>query len=263
VTHYTIIALKQRYPAFGRVVDGMPLVLFERGRWEDETMARNLIPADDVLAVVRGRGLRSMDDVEYAVLERNGDISVIERSRTAGKDMAQRAYAAGGSPAKVNDDIDVGSDLAFQQKWWRFERGIWVALTLVVVLNALGVLGQGMATRAHTATADGAMRVDYQRIARYSTPALVTVHFGPAAIRDGSVRLWASDSLIESLGAQRLLPEPAETTLDGAGLLFTFPSTAQPNSMQFALEPRAIGLQPLTLRIAGGEELRLSMLVLP
>jgi hypothetical protein len=34
-------------------------------------------------------------------------------------------------------------------------------------------------------------------------------------------------------------------------------------SMQFALEPRAIGLQPLTLRIAGGEELRLSMLVLP
>jgi uncharacterized membrane protein YcaP (DUF421 family) len=81
LTHYTIIALKQRYPAFGRVVDGMPLVLFQRGRWETETMARNLIPADDVLAVVRGRGLRSMDDVEYAVLERNGDISVIERSR--------------------------------------------------------------------------------------------------------------------------------------------------------------------------------------
>src|SRR5437868_3140852 len=53
-THYVIVALRQRYPAFGRVVDGTPLVLFQRGRWERETMARNLIPADDVLGVVRG-----------------------------------------------------------------------------------------------------------------------------------------------------------------------------------------------------------------
>jgi hypothetical protein len=177
--------------------------------------------------------------------------------------MAQRAHAAGGSPAKVNDDIDVGSDIVFQQKWWRFERIVWVALTLVVALNAVGVLGQGLAASARAATPDGAMRVEYQRIARFSTPAVITVHFGASAIRDGSIRLWASDNLLQSLGVQRLLPEPAETTLDGAGLLFTFASTPQPNSLQFALEPRTVGVESLTLRIAGGEELRLSMLVLP
>ena|SRR3982751_3893705 len=79
VTHFVITWTKQRYPVIGRIIDGTPLVLYENGRWVDETLRRNLIPRDDVLGAVRGHGLRRIEDVEYAVLERNGEITIFER----------------------------------------------------------------------------------------------------------------------------------------------------------------------------------------
>jgi len=77
-THYAITWAKQRYPIVGRIVDGTPLVVFRKGEWQDDALAGNLVPRDDVVAAVRQRGLRSMDDVEYVILERNGEFSVVE-----------------------------------------------------------------------------------------------------------------------------------------------------------------------------------------
>jgi uncharacterized membrane protein YcaP (DUF421 family) len=77
-THYAITWAKQRYPIVGRIVDGTPLVVFRKGKWQDDALAGNLVPRDDVVAAVRQRGLRSMDDVEYVILERNGEFSVVE-----------------------------------------------------------------------------------------------------------------------------------------------------------------------------------------
>src|SRR4051812_5524724 len=39
-THFVIALLKQRFPAFGRITDGTPLVLLERGKWRTETMKK-------------------------------------------------------------------------------------------------------------------------------------------------------------------------------------------------------------------------------
>lgn len=80
VTHYTITRLKQWSPAFGRIVDGTPLVVLKRGEWVEEVMVKSRIADDDVMAAARDKGLERLDEIEYAVLERNGQISIIQKS---------------------------------------------------------------------------------------------------------------------------------------------------------------------------------------
>lgn len=81
--HFLISWLKQVSPAFGRVVDGTPLVLLEKGQLHSETMSKMRVQDDDIMAASRDKGLMSLDDIEYAVLERNGEISIMEPSKGA------------------------------------------------------------------------------------------------------------------------------------------------------------------------------------
>lgn len=76
-THFVIAWLKHRYPTVGRIVDGTPLVLLEKGNWRHKTMRKMRVQEQDVMASARQQGVPSLDQVDYAILERNGDISII------------------------------------------------------------------------------------------------------------------------------------------------------------------------------------------
>jgi uncharacterized membrane protein YcaP (DUF421 family) len=77
--HWGVSAIKGRYPRFGAVVDGTPLILLKNGEWQTEVMRGMRIDPEDVMAAARTKGIRSIFDVGYAVLERNGGISIIEK----------------------------------------------------------------------------------------------------------------------------------------------------------------------------------------
>jgi uncharacterized membrane protein YcaP (DUF421 family) len=78
LTHFVIAWLKQRSPAFGRLVDGTPLVLYEKGRKYTETLKKMRITDGDVMTAARDKGISRIDEVDYALLERNGQIVVME-----------------------------------------------------------------------------------------------------------------------------------------------------------------------------------------
>jgi uncharacterized membrane protein YcaP (DUF421 family) len=80
LVHLAIAVLRQRSARFGRIVDGTPLLLLSNGRWHPETMHKMRIQDDDVMAAARDKGLRRLEQIEYAILERNGEISVIGKS---------------------------------------------------------------------------------------------------------------------------------------------------------------------------------------
>lgn len=73
--------LKGRSKTLERVMDDLPLVIVEDGRPLQARMDKARIDQSDVLTAARElQGLERMDQIKYAVLERNGGISIIPRS---------------------------------------------------------------------------------------------------------------------------------------------------------------------------------------
>jgi uncharacterized membrane protein YcaP (DUF421 family) len=75
--HVLVTTLKLRFPAFGRVVDGTPVLIFENGEWHRERMRHHGVEEADVMAAARAHGLEREEQIKYAVIERKGDISII------------------------------------------------------------------------------------------------------------------------------------------------------------------------------------------
>jgi uncharacterized membrane protein YcaP (DUF421 family) len=76
--HRMVSYYKMRYPKFGELLDGTPLVLVRGGEWQNEMLdGMNLAP-EDVMASARLNGVRKPEEIDYAVLERNGGISIIK-----------------------------------------------------------------------------------------------------------------------------------------------------------------------------------------
>lgn len=75
-----LTALKQRSARLDKWIDGVPSVIIEDGRPLKDRMKKARIDERDILAAARtGYGLERMDQIKYAVLERNGSISIIPK----------------------------------------------------------------------------------------------------------------------------------------------------------------------------------------
>jgi uncharacterized membrane protein YcaP (DUF421 family) len=69
---------KQRTPRVDRLIDGVPILIVADGKPLKDRMDKERVDENDVLAAARERqGLERMDQIKYAVLERNGGISII------------------------------------------------------------------------------------------------------------------------------------------------------------------------------------------
>lgn len=80
ITHYLITWVKGKWQRFSLLADGTPLILLEKGKWRTETMKKMMILDDDVMAAARDKGLERLDQIDFALLERNGEISIIQAS---------------------------------------------------------------------------------------------------------------------------------------------------------------------------------------
>lgn len=78
----TLSLAKRRWPALGRWLDGLPIPAVHRGAPQREVMHAERVDESEILASARAsQGLTSMDQVEHAVIEQNGEISVVPRSK--------------------------------------------------------------------------------------------------------------------------------------------------------------------------------------
>lgn len=79
--HYALTWLRSHSPRVARILDGTPLLLMEGNTWRSRTMTKKRIATDDIMAVARDQGLRTLEEIDTAVLERNGEISIIPRRK--------------------------------------------------------------------------------------------------------------------------------------------------------------------------------------
>jgi uncharacterized membrane protein YcaP (DUF421 family) len=78
--------LKQRMPAIEKWVDGTSLVIVENGRMLKDRMDKVRVDEADILESARRlQGLERLEQIKYAILERNGEITIVptERGRAA------------------------------------------------------------------------------------------------------------------------------------------------------------------------------------
>ena len=79
--HRLVALIRQRFPRAGALIDGETLVLLEDGQWQKESMKGAAVTDDDVMAAARTKGVRTLQGIKYAVLERNGAISIIKKEK--------------------------------------------------------------------------------------------------------------------------------------------------------------------------------------
>ena len=78
--HTSVSNLKRWSAWFGRLVDGTPVVIYERGDWHQDRMRGMRVLESDVMAAVRQKGLMRLEQVRYAVVERDGKVSIVAES---------------------------------------------------------------------------------------------------------------------------------------------------------------------------------------
>jgi hypothetical protein len=173
--------------------------------------------------------------------------------------------ALGDSIAKVDDEVAVGENLGFQRRWWRFERWVWGLFLLVILCDLVGLFGHGWFSKAKASVPDKSLTVEYERVERANTPSAMTLHFGPGAIRNDQVKVYVSDSVVEDLGAQRIAPQPASSTVGAGGVTYVFPATpaATAAAVRIQLQPALPGLRRFQVQIPGAPPIEARVLVMP
>jgi uncharacterized membrane protein YcaP (DUF421 family) len=65
-----------------RVLDGLPVVLLDDGKLLHDRMDKLRVDEEDILEAAHlQEGLGKLEDVRYAILERDGEISIIPRRK--------------------------------------------------------------------------------------------------------------------------------------------------------------------------------------
>ncbi|MCU9613989.1 DUF421 domain-containing protein [Caldibacillus lycopersici] len=79
---FAFISLKSR--RFRKIVDGEPTIIINNGKINEREMKKQRYNYDDLLMQLREKDIRNIADVEYALLEPTGKLSVFKKE-TSGK----------------------------------------------------------------------------------------------------------------------------------------------------------------------------------
>ncbi|MFN2490454.1 MAG: DUF421 domain-containing protein [Actinomycetota bacterium] len=83
--------LQERFPVLGTVMEGAPLILLKDGEPLHDRMTKARIDEHDIMEAGRTKhGLERFDQIKYAVLERDGGISVIPKAEAAWRESVAR-----------------------------------------------------------------------------------------------------------------------------------------------------------------------------
>jgi len=77
--HRSIAWAKSKSPTLGAIIDGTPLVVIKHGEQQPEIVTGMKLRQEDLEAAGRSAGANKIEDIDYAILERNGRISVIPK----------------------------------------------------------------------------------------------------------------------------------------------------------------------------------------
>ncbi len=86
ITVLVIIELSISYitlksPKIKKIVDGNPTVIVKKGRVDFKEMSKLRYSLNDLITQLREKEVKSIEEIDYAVLENNGTLSVFKKSK--------------------------------------------------------------------------------------------------------------------------------------------------------------------------------------
>lgn len=64
------------------ILDGNPSVIIKNGKLNFSEMVKQKYSLDDLLVHIRDKGYRNIEEIEYAILETSGNLSIFEKTNT-------------------------------------------------------------------------------------------------------------------------------------------------------------------------------------
>ncbi|MDP4104638.1 MAG: DUF421 domain-containing protein [Bacillota bacterium] len=81
---FAVISLKSK--RFRDFVDGKPTMIINHGRIDEKAMRKQRYNFDDLLMQLREKDIQRISDVEFAILEASGKLSVFEKEKNVNKE---------------------------------------------------------------------------------------------------------------------------------------------------------------------------------
>ena len=76
---YVIGYISMKNHKFRKLIEGTPSVIIKRGKLQFKEMVKLRYTLDDLILQLREHGIKSIEDVNYAVLENNGKLSIFKK----------------------------------------------------------------------------------------------------------------------------------------------------------------------------------------
>jgi len=77
-------ALAIKFPAFGKLIDGQPIYVIKNGKLQKNELKRLRFSIDDLKDALRQKDVFDISEVENAIVETNGSLSVQKKSDKKG-----------------------------------------------------------------------------------------------------------------------------------------------------------------------------------
>lgn len=155
----------------------------------------------------------------------------------------------------------VCEDIAFQRRYWVFQRIAWIGLAALLLAAILGFFSNGIFSRITTNADSGAFAVEYQRFYRLGAPASITLQFNQRASREYAVRI--DDSLLRSFTFETIRPTPVRSETDANALILTFRTGSDGGNVLFSIRPAKAGRAEGVISLGAGGAATLHTFVYP
>jgi uncharacterized membrane protein YcaP (DUF421 family) len=100
--NYIVVRFLYRYPSVDRLLEGGPVELIRGGRVLSKNLGREAISEEELMEAIRKQGLASAAEVDRAVLETGGTISVVARKPTPAE---ERLHHLEGMLKEIRDEL--------------------------------------------------------------------------------------------------------------------------------------------------------------
>jgi uncharacterized membrane protein YcaP (DUF421 family) len=90
--NYILKYIQYKFPKFGKVVEGDAIMLIYKGKVIDEHLKKAQITVDELLEAVREHGVPTVKEVDLAILEVDGNISVLSNEYQKKTSKRRRAH---------------------------------------------------------------------------------------------------------------------------------------------------------------------------